>query len=200
VRSLTRLSVACAVSFALLTLSCGGTRYMQQYVVRDASPGAKSVTVLPASLTQADRASADYLTGLLIECGVPVFARPSIVDTCIAIDGESRSSAVGQVGSTLGIALSASGGRTSAFRGTDPHDAIDSCRSEVVAITRPVGSDNLWIQLLSRETHRMLFSGTFYTVDSSAVRTSCGSSTPSTMRHPASGRMTDLLKKAGVLR
>jgi hypothetical protein len=168
-RVASRVSFVAALPFAVLVLACSGTRYMQQYVVRDPSPGAKSVTVLPSTLAQADRAAADYLAGLLIECGVPVIARPSIVDTCVAIDGESSSSSVAQVGSALGLALSASGRRTSLFRGVDPLDAVDSCRSDMVAITRPVAADNLWIQLMSRETHRLLFSGMFSTPDSVAT-------------------------------
>ena len=180
------------VAVILLVSACATTVYLEQYVAKDPLPDAATLAVMPASFSKLDLATADYVSGLLIGCGCQVFERPTSVKEIEQYDGSAAAAGFAFLGTGSTVAAGGSRGTGTKTTSGDVVDVVKTTDANYVAFVRGA-EDKLWLKLVRKDGGRVLFSGFFTpsdTAETSAQAKSRG----------AVERMTQLLKKAGILR
>jgi hypothetical protein len=180
------------VALGLLVSACATTVYVEQYVAKDPLPDAATLAVMPASFSKLDLATADYISGLLIGCGCQVFERPTSVKEVEQYDGSAVAAGFAFLGKYSTAATGGSRGSGTRTTSGDVVDVVKTTDANYVAFVRGV-DDRLWLRLVRKDGGRVLFSGYFTPSDTAET-------SPQAKSRGAMGRMTQLLKTAGILR
>jgi hypothetical protein len=186
-----RLSLA-AVLAACLILTALNCVSSIKYVVMTDVPPSPSFTVIPASTSAADDASANAITEELVGLGVRVVERPALVKQRTEYTGKSSGTAVGvTLNGQLALGGAGGGQAGDVTTSVDPIALIQETQADYVVFAKA----GPWLKVIRRKDGQIVYAGSLAAESNSGC---CLSPTFWRLVESERDRLKDMLQKMGV--